>query len=213
MILQLIILLIIFVFQEKDPTLLKWQKEQKHWHYHMQGDQVVAEFMDGLVQEHQRKDDLISMFSPVLDMLAERSKDLSSLLQSDIRNYIDILLFFAKHIGLTEILVSSRFWLPPKSPIGAIQGHAFEKQTLLGFLMGLTSMSRDPSKPCEFFQRPTEQSHAEMQATMANLRTHLDSFIRKTPQGLRGTHIGSETTRELTKEEAASLYATDATST
>ncbi|KAJ7373174.1 Ubiquitin conjugation factor E4 A [Desmophyllum pertusum] len=112
-------------------------------------------------------------------MLAERSKDLSSLLQSDIRNYIDILLFFAKHIGLTEILVSSRFWLPLKSPIGAIQGHAFEKQTLLGFLMGLTSMSRDPSKPCEFFQRPTEQSHAEMQATMANLRTHLDSLSEK----------------------------------
>ncbi|XP_020626137.1 ubiquitin conjugation factor E4 A-like [Orbicella faveolata] len=145
----------------------------------MQGDQVLAEFLDGLVQEHQRQDDLVSMFSPVLVMLAERSKDLSSLLQSEIRTYIDVLLFFAKHTGLAEILVSSRFWLPPKSPISAIQGHAFEKQTLLGFLLGLTSMSRDPSKPSEFFQRPTEQSHAEMQATMANLRTHLDSLSEK----------------------------------
>lgn len=49
------------------------------------------------------------MFSPVLDMLAERSKDLSSLLQSDIRNYIDILLFFAKHIGLTEVIMYMYF--------------------------------------------------------------------------------------------------------
>lgn len=31
----------------------------------------------------------------------------------------------------------------------------------------------------EFFQRPTEQSHAEMQATMANLRKHLDSLSDK----------------------------------
>ncbi|KAL9957844.1 hypothetical protein ACROYT_G034792 [Oculina patagonica] len=145
----------------------------------IQGDLVLAEFMDGLVQEHQRKEDLVSMFSPVLDMLAERSKDLVSLLQPEVRTYSDMLQFFAKHTGLAEILVSSKFWLPPKSPIGAIQGQAFEKQSLLGFLLALTSMSRDPSKPSEFFQQPTEQSHAEMQATMANLRTHLDSLSEK----------------------------------
>ena len=46
-----------------------------------------------------------------------------------------------------QILVCSRYWLPAKSSIGAIQGHAFEKQTVLGFLLGLTSMSRDSSKP------------------------------------------------------------------
>ena len=45
------------------------------------------------------------MFSPVLVMLAERSKDLSSLLQSEIRSYIDVLYFFAKHTGLAEVIM------------------------------------------------------------------------------------------------------------
>lgn len=45
------------------------------------------------------------MFSPVLDMLAERSKDLSSLLQSEIRTYIDVLQFFAKHTELAEVIM------------------------------------------------------------------------------------------------------------
>ena len=45
------------------------------------------------------------MFSPVLVMLAERIKDLSSLLQSEIHTYIDVLYFFAKHTGLAEVLM------------------------------------------------------------------------------------------------------------
>lgn len=145
----------------------------------MQEDQVISEFIDGLVQEHQEKDDLTSMFSPVLEMLADRCKDISSLLQPDVHNYFELLLFFAKHVPLAEILVSSRVWLPAKLPVGAIQGHTFEKQTLLGFFLALTSMSRDPSKPSEFFQHPTEQSHVEMQATMANLRKHFDTLSEK----------------------------------
>lgn len=145
----------------------------------IQGDRVLSEFMDRLVQEHQRRDDLLSMFSPVISMLAERAKDVSSLLQSDVHTYINILHFFAKHTILAEILVSSKFWFPSKSPTGSISGHAFERQTLLGYFLGLTSMSRDPSKPSEFFRRPTEPSHAEIQATMANLRTHLDDLSDK----------------------------------
>lgn len=145
----------------------------------MQEDQVISEFIDGLVQEHHEKDDLTSMFSPVLEMLADRCKDISSLLQPDVHNYFELLLFFAKHVPLAEILVSSRVWLPAKLPVGAIQGHTFEKQTLLGFFLALTSMSRDPSKPSEFFQHPTEQSHVEMQATMANLRKHFDTLSEK----------------------------------
>lgn len=45
------------------------------------------------------------MFSPVLVMLAERSKDLSSLLQSEIHTYTDVLEFFAKHTGLAEVIM------------------------------------------------------------------------------------------------------------
>lgn len=145
----------------------------------IQGDQVLTEFMDGLVQDHGQRDELTSMFLPVLDMLADRSKDISSLLQSEINTYINMLQFFARHVGLAEILVSSRFWFPVKSPLGALPGHAFERQTILGHFLGLTSMSKDPNKPLEFFQRPTEQSHAVMQATMANLRTHLDTLSNK----------------------------------
>lgn len=146
----------------------------------IQGDRVLAEFMDGIVQEHhERKDDLNSLFSPVLSMLAERAKDISSLLQSDLHTYINVLHLFAQHTGLAEILVSSKFWLPSKPPIGNIPGHAFEKQTLLGYFLGLTSMSKDPSKPSQFFQRPTEPSQGEIQATMSNLRRHLDDLSDK----------------------------------
>ena len=65
---------------------------------------------------------------------------------------INIVLSYFQNIYLQwlssfQILVCSRYWLPAKSSIGAIQGHAFEKQTVLGFLLGLTSMSRDSSKP------------------------------------------------------------------
>ena len=44
------------------------------------------------------------MFSPVISMLAERAKDISSLLQSDVHTYIDILHFFAKHTVLAEVI-------------------------------------------------------------------------------------------------------------
>ena len=43
------------------------------------------------------------MFSPVISMLAERAKDISSLLQSDVHTYINILYFFAKHTVLAEV--------------------------------------------------------------------------------------------------------------
>ena len=43
------------------------------------------------------------MFSPVLDMLADRAKDISSLLQSDVNSYINVLQFFAKHTELAEV--------------------------------------------------------------------------------------------------------------
>lgn len=145
----------------------------------LQGDQVLVEFTDGLVQEQQERAELKTMFSPVMDMLADRAKDVSSLLQSDINTYMNVLQFFAKHTGLAEILVSSSFWFPSKSPIGGIPGHAFEKKTILGYFLGLTSMSKDPNKPSEFFLRPTEQSHVNMQATMANLRRHLDNLSDK----------------------------------
>ena len=44
------------------------------------------------------------MFSPVISMLAERAKDVSSLLQSDVHTYINILHFFAKHTILAEVI-------------------------------------------------------------------------------------------------------------
>ena len=44
------------------------------------------------------------MFSPVISMLAERAKDVSSLLQSDVHTYINILHFFAKHTVLAEVI-------------------------------------------------------------------------------------------------------------
>lgn len=44
-----------------------------------------------------------NMFSLVLDMLADRAKDISSLLQSDVNSYINILQFFAKHTELAEV--------------------------------------------------------------------------------------------------------------
>lgn len=47
------------------------------------------------------------MFSPVLDMLAERCKDLVSLLQTEVRTYIEVLLFFAKHTVLAEVIIYS----------------------------------------------------------------------------------------------------------
>ena len=47
----------------------------------------------------------MTMFSPVLEMLADRSKDILSLLQPDIHNYFDILLFFAKHVTLAEVIM------------------------------------------------------------------------------------------------------------
>lgn len=47
----------------------------------------------------------MTMFAPVLEMLADRSKDISSLLQPDIHNYFDILLFFAKHVTLAEVIM------------------------------------------------------------------------------------------------------------
>jgi len=43
--------------------------------------------------------------------------------------------------------VSSSFWFPAKSSLGVIPGHAFERQTLLGYFVGLTSMAKDPTKP------------------------------------------------------------------
>ena len=45
------------------------------------------------------------MFSPVLSMLAERAKDVSSLLQSEVHVYTDVLQFFAKHTGLSEVIM------------------------------------------------------------------------------------------------------------
>ena len=45
------------------------------------------------------------MFSPVMDMLADRAKDVSSLLQSDINTYMNVLQFFAKHTGLAEVIL------------------------------------------------------------------------------------------------------------
>lgn len=144
-----------------------------------QGDHVLLEFMDALVQDHQEKDELIIMFSPVLDMCVDRIKDVTSLLQSEINTHMNILHFFAKHVGLAEILVSSKYWFPSKSPLAVNPGRDFECQTILGYFLGLTSMSKDPSKPPEFFQHPTEQTHASMQATMANVRQHLDNLSDK----------------------------------
>ena len=46
----------------------------------------------------------LCMFSPVISMLAERAKDVSSLLQSDVHSYINILHFFAKHTVLAEVI-------------------------------------------------------------------------------------------------------------
>ena len=46
----------------------------------------------------------LCMFSPVISMLAERAKDVSSLLQSDVHTYINILHFFAKHTVLAEVI-------------------------------------------------------------------------------------------------------------
>ena len=48
---------------------------------------------------------------------------------------------------LFQILVSSRFWFPSKSPLVVTPGRDFEQQTILGYFLGLTSMSKDPSKP------------------------------------------------------------------
>ena len=38
-------------------------------------------------------------------MLAERAKDISSLLQSDLHTYINVLHLFAQHTGLAEVII------------------------------------------------------------------------------------------------------------
>lgn len=47
------------------------------------------------------------MFSPVLDMLADRIKDITSL-QSEINTHMNMLHFFAKHVGLAEVIAQRK---------------------------------------------------------------------------------------------------------
>ena len=50
----------------------------------------------------------IIMFSPVLDMCVDRIKDVTSLVQSEIDTHMNILHFFAKHVGLAEVIVQQK---------------------------------------------------------------------------------------------------------
>ena len=82
------------------------------------------------------------MFSPVLDMLAERSKDLVSLLQTEVRTYIEVLLFFAKHTVLAEVIIYSnnlKLNLKVEGQVGRVWHGQTEQADLWHFNLARTS--------------------------------------------------------------------------
>jgi len=143
------------------------------------GEPVLQEFADKLIQSHTDPEDQKSIFSPILDQLWERSEKLS-LLDPDVLSLLEVLLFFSKHTNLSWLLIKSNYWFPkdPSNPI--LLGAAFEKHTILGRFLRLSSLPDDffNSVP-NFFLEPSRQSESEMHGITDNIRRQIDVIVAK----------------------------------
>ncbi|EDO44825.1 predicted protein [Nematostella vectensis] len=115
-----------------------------------QDNRDIYQFMGDFVKEYTDADEVEMIFLPLIELLAEKQSEFD-LVKPQTFQYLDFLLFISRQSHIAELLTKTS-WLPPKPlPIfrnqPSISGRAFEKQTLLGGFLGLTSIATDPTKP------------------------------------------------------------------
>ncbi|KAI0207125.1 Ubiquitin conjugation factor E4 A [Lamellibrachia satsuma] len=119
----------------------------------------VAEAVD----REKEEETLFDCFRPILDSLKASVKEDRSLSRSSsVFQCLDIVLFFAQHNLLAEVLVKYNE-LPAGSP-----GRAYEG-TLLGAVLSVSCVPQSEAGPYEFFDQPSRSSKQEHDITETNI--------------------------------------------
>jgi hypothetical protein len=104
---------------------------------------------------------------------------------NDIAGCCDLIDFITQNSSLASVLMEFDCWLPPAevqlqflSPAALpspVSGIAYENDSLIGHLAGLTCIQRS-SQQSEFFSEPSQQYWAGMEATTVSLRQQFNSL-------------------------------------
>eukprot|EP00794_Sanderia_malayensis_P017494 gene17494-19244_t len=166
----------------------------------------LPEFLDAIVKEHNDNHDLSEMFLPMLDILMTEAKSIT-LMEPRIFIILEIILYFSQNAKLATVLVSSESWLRPiQSSASSTAGLDFERSTLIGPLLGVTTLSYDRNKPSEFFIEPSKQSQMEMEVVMNNCRRQIDIISSKFHTIFRNILEDKDSQQDLLYWIGACLY-------
>eukprot|EP00795_Rhopilema_esculentum_P013455 gene13455-4330_t len=145
----------------------------------------LKEFLDGVIEQHNNDDDLNEMFSPMMHHLMDRNKSLS-LMNPEIFTVLDLMLYFSKKPKLAKILVYCESWFPPsRAAMSSTAGLDYERMTLMGPILGTTTISYNPAQPSEYYLDPTRQDQVEMEVITNNCRRQFGMISSKTHQLFR----------------------------
>lgn len=137
---------------------------------------LLYQFAQKLYESYSDGEDLIVIFTPVLDYMWKLSQKFS-LMHPDVFPLLNILVFYSRHEKLALCFLKSRYWLPLATQHqGQLSGSSFEHETLLGRFLRITSIPPIGTQS-EHFLKPSQQSEAEMSAITSNIRQYLDTLV------------------------------------
>ncbi|CAB3984152.1 Ubiquitin conjugation factor E4 A [Paramuricea clavata] len=150
----------------------------------MSQDEEFTQLYHLVLKDPASSEEMVDMFSPVVNHVVEKIKSTEMvLMQPEVGPFLNVLCVFSQNKDIGQLLVKSPSWLP-SSPIimGAFgglsgfpaMGASFERGSILGLFLGLSTIPRDPRNTEKFFVNPSRQSASEMEAVTARLRDYIN---------------------------------------